>query len=360
MPILLYCVGAVAFAIGAAAIGYGIPINEFSFGNTLIISGAVAAMGGLVVLALGVVVSRVQQLTEALARPGAMRSGRVEGEMQMPLRAGVQPAPARAPFPPKPKAPPRPETAAEPAVSPPAEPAPAEAKAEVPPPPPPRPFALPPLPKRPLREQEELAALSPALPNPETDADGERDETPALRTDKNRSEPETPAELAPSPASPGEAEEASVAPAEADEPEPRAAEPAERERRRFEPLGPAPFRAAPLGRASEPFRSAEPVKAESGLFDAMWPAAKSLDGEPAKPKEAATDIAPEKDRTAEDADLAERPREEPRAVAILKSGVVDGMGYTLYVDGSIEAELPQGTLRFASINELRAHLEKSG
>ena len=29
------------------------------------------------------------------------------------------------------------------------------------------------------------------------------------------------------------------------------------------------------------------------------------------------------------------------------------MGYTLYVDGSIEAELPQGTLRFASINELR-------
>jgi len=50
---------------------------------------------------------------------------------------------------------------------------------------------------------------------------------------------------------------------------------------------------------------------------------------------------------------------EPRAIAILKSGVVDGMGYTLYVDGSIEAELPQGTLRFASIGELREHLEKS-
>ncbi len=53
--------------------------------------------------------------------------------------------------------------------------------------------------------------------------------------------------------------------------------------------------------------------------------------------------------------------EEPlRTVAVLKSGVVDGMGYTLYVDGSIEAELPDGTLRFASINELRAHLEKTG
>ena len=59
------------------------------------------------------------------------------------------------------------------------------------------------------------------------------------------------------------------------------------------------------------------------------------------------------------AETVARRAEQPRAVAILKSGVVDGMGYTLYVDGSIEAELPQGTLRFASINELRSHLEKN-
>lgn len=56
---------------------------------------------------------------------------------------------------------------------------------------------------------------------------------------------------------------------------------------------------------------------------------------------------------------AEPEQPEVRAVAILKSGVVDGMGYTLYVDGSIEAELPDGTLRFASIGELRAHLEQN-
>jgi hypothetical protein len=61
---------------------------------------------------------------------------------------------------------------------------------------------------------------------------------------------------------------------------------------------------------------------------------------------------------AEPAPVEEQPK--PRAVAILKSGVVDGMSYTLYVDGSIEAELPQGTLRFASIHELRAHLEQNG
>ena len=70
------------------------------------------------------------------------------------------------------------------------------------------------------------------------------------------------------------------------------------------------------------------------------------------------DAAPAEEKPEQAAPEASPP-EEIRAVAILKSGVVDGMGYTLYVDGSIEAELPQGTLRFASINELRAHLEKT-
>jgi hypothetical protein len=53
------------------------------------------------------------------------------------------------------------------------------------------------------------------------------------------------------------------------------------------------------------------------------------------------------------------PAGEPRPIAILKSGVIDGMAYTLYTDGSIEAELPQGTMRFSSIDELRAHLENA-
>jgi hypothetical protein len=43
-------------------------------------------------------------------------------------------------------------------------------------------------------------------------------------------------------------------------------------------------------------------------------------------------------------------------VRIFKSGVIDGMAYTLYTDGSIEAELAQGTVKFASIDELRAYL----
>lgn len=43
---------------------------------------------------------------------------------------------------------------------------------------------------------------------------------------------------------------------------------------------------------------------------------------------------------------------------IFKSGVIDGMPYTLYIDGSIEAELPHGLVRFASLDELRAQLAK--
>ena len=51
-------------------------------------------------------------------------------------------------------------------------------------------------------------------------------------------------------------------------------------------------------------------------------------------------------------------RAEQRPLPILKSGVIDEMAYTLFTDGSIEAQMPDGTMRFASIEELRQHLEK--
>ena len=43
-----------------------------------------------------------------------------------------------------------------------------------------------------------------------------------------------------------------------------------------------------------------------------------------------------------------RQQLNPSPVSVLKSGVVEGMAYTLYTDGSIEAKLPEGTVRFAS------------
>ena len=55
---------------------------------------------------------------------------------------------------------------------------------------------------------------------------------------------------------------------------------------------------------------------------------------------------------------AARQRGAGRQVTVLKSGVVDGMAYSLYSDGSIEAQMPEGMMRFASIDELRAHLDQ--
>jgi len=45
---------------------------------------------------------------------------------------------------------------------------------------------------------------------------------------------------------------------------------------------------------------------------------------------------------------------------VVRSGIIHGMAYTLYADGSIEAELPIGTVRFASIEELQDHVSRTG
>jgi hypothetical protein len=103
-------------------------------------------------------------------------------------------------------------------------------------------------------------------------------------------------------------------------------------------------------------RSPPPAKAT--YFDAMWPSeSRGPSGRDEKPDEPLP--SPPADEPAPVRPEPPLAEPAPAAAAILKSGVVDGMGYTLYVDGSIEAELPQGTLRFASITELRSHLEKN-
>lgn len=44
------------------------------------------------------------------------------------------------------------------------------------------------------------------------------------------------------------------------------------------------------------------------------------------------------------------------SVTVLKAGVIGGMAFKLFSDGSIEADLPDGTLRFSSLQELRNHV----
>ncbi len=53
------------------------------------------------------------------------------------------------------------------------------------------------------------------------------------------------------------------------------------------------------------------------------------------------------------------PREPQPAATVVKSGTVDGMAYSLYSDGSIEAQMPEGLMRFASIEQLRAYLDRT-
>jgi hypothetical protein len=47
---------------------------------------------------------------------------------------------------------------------------------------------------------------------------------------------------------------------------------------------------------------------------------------------------------------------EPRP--ILRAGVIQQTAYTLFADGSVETPLPEGVLRFGSIEEFLGHLEK--
>jgi hypothetical protein len=98
-------------------------------------------------------------------------------------------------------------------------------------------------------------------------------------------------------------------------------------------------------------------------FDALWPKGPR----PSRAAEAsAAPIAQRPNVTAiqspQNADAPHAPAPpngQDSAISVLKSGVVNGMPYTLYSDGSIEAQLAEGTLRFGSITELRNHIEQS-
>jgi hypothetical protein len=310
MSLLLYVVGALAVIAGALSITFGIPVKEFSFGDTLIVSGTVSLVGGLIVVGLGAAVSQLQRVSEMLGARPVSRSGRPIDVLEAARGNG------RVPFPPKPTPMPKSETARTPA-------------AEV------APF-LPPAPaEEPEVAQDEHAA--PMLRNPEL----------AEAADE-QAEQEAPASKpVNSPFTFPEFSRAAAPPSRADEPLPPMPEPPWRK--------PLPLR---------------PEPPQPSYFDAMWKNERreEPDAPPPEPLRQHSDSiarAPfemEEPAPPPEPDPIEESygTDEARAVAVLKSGVVDGMGYTLYVDGSIEAELPDGTLRFASINELRAHLERTG
>lgn len=304
MSVLLIVVGAIVAVLGLGAVGYGFPVKEFSFGNTLILAGTISVVGGLIILAVGIAIGHLQRVAEMLAHTPLQPS--------RPAETFAAPPPA-APFPAKAK-PGRAETI-------------------------------------------ELALHAPPPPFPAVG--GQLTAVPTLR---NPDAPVPPAEHFEVPGY----EDASLSP---QQPISAAASLSESEPLPAQPSADKFFFAAPphehrpesppaaAGEPQHPFALPMPPpprmerQAPPSYFDTMWPPESrppkpSVSGEPSPMPKPGLPLTAESDAPGEPA-------------AILKSGVVDGMAYTLYVDGSIEAELPNGTIRFASINELRDHLAKS-
>ena len=301
MSVLLSLLGIVVAAAGVAAIGFGIPINEFTLGTTLIVAGVSALTGGLVLIGLAAVVAELGRVGEAIRTRLAVRAPARSAEVPELAQAAAAPAPG-------------PMTSARPGA--------------------PSPRARPEAPQ--VRAGDTPATAGASLGEVSPPADRLRDY--AARAEQ--SEPPVVAEEEEVPLSPnGAAHRPSgveAAPPEAQVP------PEDR-------TGGAAVEALKASRLDFLFRS-KPARPASqrGNFDAVWPAGKRA--------ESGSSQAVEAEHQAEDSaeDIA-----EPRPAAILKSGVVDGMAYTLYADGSIEAKLPQGTVKFGSIAELRAHIESN-
>jgi hypothetical protein len=277
---------------GLLAIGFGIPVKEFSFGNTLILVGAVAACSGIVMLGLWTVVRELRDIARRLGpgMPSESRPGTARPSAALGASLGDQ-APEDGGFL----------------------------------------FSR----DQPAADAGQAAASSAPPPWHEEAASRDRG-----RGDASAAEAEPVVKprrnLLFSSSSRKERERA-----QARTTDPAAADP-----------DPAPAAAPPTAESSEP---------PPATFDDAWPKperSRTVDAPPRRTGRAPSTFA-ETNAGAASADYPPAARsEDPPPVTVLKSGVVDGMAYSLYSDGSIEAQMPEGMMRFASIDELRAHLDQ--
>ena len=269
---------------GLLAIGFGIPIKEFSTGNTLIIVGVIGVCTGAIMLALWITVRELKNIARLLGSGVPEARGEATARPVLPVAATRDSAPVGGGFP----------AAEQPGGSGPFSPA-------APPP-----------------WQNEAVLRDHPIPEPM------HPEPPSAPKPKRN--------LLFSSTSRKERERAQGRSGEALPPD----------------LLSSDLRSRPP--TVPPVETAEPPAS----FDDAWPRA-----ERAKPGE----IPPPRRSGRMPPTLAEgnggpaHPEDRPE-VTVLKSGVVDGMAYSLYSDGSIEAQMPEGMMRFASIDELRAHLDQ--
>ena len=343
MAVILSLLGIVLAAAGVAAVGFGIPINEFTLGTTLVLAGTTALAGGLILIGLAAVVAELGRVTAAL-------------QTRVVARPTSRPAEAAERV-----APPAPSIVAAPAPSIVAGPAPViaasarPAEADVPP------RLRHEAPLRDVRPTEAATAVPPPSAVDVSSTAIERLRSSIPRTERPKAEPSLVAEHEDVPLSPNGAGHQHAQPSQ-----PSAAQdvPSEPKVAADDRAGGAAVDVLKASRLDFLFRS-KPARATTPPenFDAFWPAerraGKSLQPESGSAADEGQVQSADESVSVQDVPLESPTTQEPGATAILKSGVVEGMAYTLYADGSIEAELPNGRVRFGSIAELRAHIESN-
>ena len=287
MDLILFAIGLLAVVSGIVMVGFGIPINAFEIGNTLILAGTVAAIGGLVMVGLAAVIRQLREFADRLDLYFARQSS---GD------AAVDPdSLARVP------APSRRGAASGQALTGTGELLSVAIKGS---------------------EQERAERrLAPGAAGNSTAFERRLVRGSGSRAaDEDRSEvDETVSRHSGSPS-----EQPAVA---------SSLGPVQERQRRVEPGAPRQAASRSLiARTSRQGPSAGGVSLDAA--DGRTDRALRRPGRVAAVKAAA----------------------ESERASILKSGVIDGMAYTLYDDGSIEAELPEGTFKFDTIEHLRDYL----
>ena len=275
MMVLLLIAGIGFLLAGVLTIGFGIPVKEFSFGNTLILTGTVAACTGMIMLGLWMVVRELKNIARRLG-PGAATED--EGLLFSPDRPVAENASNAEPSAPSP---PWHEDAG---------------------------------------SRDRVRGDVPSAPEPVEAASAAKQRRNLLFSSSSRRERERAQARTTDPSAPD--------------------------------ARPPP--AAPPGPDS--------TEGPRATFDDAWPKSERSRTADALPRRSGRAPSTLTEASADAAD-AERQtpaahKEDPPPVTVLKSGVVDGMAYSLYSDGSIEAQMPEGMMRFASIDELRAHLDQ--
>ncbi|EJW13688.1 putative exported protein [Rhodovulum sp. PH10] len=372
-------VGALVTVLGLLAVLSGIPNKEFDVGNLLITAGTTAASAGILLIGLAAVLRELRSLRNALEAAVAVTAEDFEEDEAPPLRSRVR----EPSLPPAEPEPPSAAVAAERLRASPSLPrvgmfdrpdsaSPASASAPLPPQPP---LKAPPTPP-PLRRTpgfDPAASESPAGYRPPVVAPPPSSPAPSM------SAPSMPA---PSMSPPRVEPPTFGAPAGAEETRrPYAGDRDERARDEGRDTGggPAAWERDPLG---EPLSGSERKRffawtrrrqtvspdAEAPRDDEPPPPERGFAPPPRFPRnEYSRNEFSRSEPSRFEPPRSESSRQEPsretpaaeETVQVLKSGEIDGMRYTLYTDGSIDAEFEQGVLRFASIDDLRQHLEQN-